>query len=741
MVLGMIFLPGILFGQATVTGIVAERADNGRTTRIPGVNIFWLGTTRGTVTDSNGVFTLAAAPETRLLVIRHAGYLPDTVDTGTRMSLRIILTPVARQVDEVQIVGTRSGITVDYMNPRSTNIVHEKELFKAACCNLSESFETNPSVDVTFTDAITGIRQIEMLGLSGVYSQTTLENLPYLRGLTSNAGLTFIPGTWIQAINVSKGIGSVANGYESITGQIDVDLRKPSEEEESRLFINAFGTADQRIEGNLNVRQVLNDRWSTMTLAHASGQQMEVDDNGDGYLDMPRFNFMNLVQRLSFYDPAGWEGQIAVQYLVEGKRGGTPEDATAGAPAYRFTSSGEMLRVHGKTGLVFADTGYQSLGLQWSVNRYQNTSMYGTRVYDGDQRTAYLNLVYQSLLWSESHTFRTGASFLLDQINESFEGTVYQRTERVPGVFLEYTFTSEEMFTLVAGIRTDWHNAYGAMVTPRLHVRYAPSDDWVLRAMAGHGFRTASIFAENAASFASSRTTVILASGEYAYGLPRESAWNMGLNLTHYFTLDGRDATLSVDLHRTVFGTQVIADLDYSPQEVRFVGVTNGSYAHSVQAELNLQPLEGLETRLAYRFLDVRQNIGGDWRDRPFVARHRALFVASYTIDRDENETGRTILDATVQWFGRKRIPDTSPNPDGLRARSFSPEFATMNAQVSRRIWAGMDLYLGVENIFGFRQDDPVLDGAHPEGPYFDASLIWGPVTGRMVYAGLRYRL
>jgi outer membrane receptor protein involved in Fe transport len=478
-----------------------------------------------------------------------------------------------------------------------------------------------------------------------------------------------------------------------------------------------------------------------MTLAHASGQQTEVDDNGDGYLDMPRFNFMNLVQRLTFHDPAGWEGQVAVQYLAEGKRGGTLEDATATSPAYRYVSSGEMLRAHGKTGHVFADTGYQSIGLQWSVTRYQNSSTFGTRMYDGDQRTAYVNLMYQSLLWNESHSFRTGANFLLDQIDESFEGIAYARTERVPGTFFEYTFKPDEVFTLVAGIRADWHNVYGIMATPRLHVRYAPSEDWVIRALAGRGFRTASIFAENAAAFASARQTVILSTGEYAYGLPRESAWNMGLNLTHYFHLDDREASLGVDIHRTVFDTQVVADLDHSPQEVRFIGISDGSYANSFQAELNLQPFEGLEARVAYRFLDVRQNIGGTWRDRPFVARHRALFVASYAFDKDEDESARTILDATVQWFGKKRIPDTSPNPDGLRARSVSPDFATMNAQISRKILPGMDLYLGVENLFGFRQDDPVLDGAHPQGPYFDASLIWGPVSGRMVYAGLRYRL
>ncbi len=288
-------------------------------------------------------------------MVRHAAYVPDTLDVHGTDPLRIQLRPSARELQEVQAVGERSSIAIDYMDPRSIHTMTERELTKAACCNLSESFETNPSIDVSFTDAITGTRQIEMLGLSGIYTQTTMENVPYIRGLTSTVGLTFVPGPWVKAINVSKGVGSVANGYESITGQIDVDLRQPQEEDEAKVFVNAYGNQDKRLEGNLHFRQPFGERWSSLTQVHASSQREEVDGNGDGFLDMPRFKRLSLGQRFRYSGFDGWEGQLLAQYTNDRREGGTrtTEPATPAATAFPYTTDGEFLRVGGKTGFVF----------------------------------------------------------------------------------------------------------------------------------------------------------------------------------------------------------------------------------------------------------------------------------------------------------------------------------------------------------------------------------------------------
>jgi len=730
-------------GQETLRGLVLGSEPGRSPAPVAGASVYWMGTTRGTVTDTAGGFSLPFVGTTRVLVVRHAAYTADTLTVGDQATITVKLRAVTREVEGVEVVGRQQATVIDYMSAASVQRITQKELAKAACCNLSESFETNPSIDVSFTDAITGTRQIEMLGLSGIYTQTSLENMPYIRGLTSNVGLTFIPGTWIKSIFMSKGIGSVANGYESITGQIDIDLRKPQDIDEKRAYLNLYGNLDARFEGNLNLRQQLGEHWSSMTLLHASSQQRETDDNGDLFLDMPVFTTFNGIQRWAYSEESGWEGQLVAQFLDDRKEGGTRQSSTQPDPASAFLygTHSQYLRLSGKTGHVFDGKPYQSFGVQWSLGRYRTSSYYGPRDYAGTEETGYLNLLYQSIFASTEHEFRTGVSLLYDRFDEEFDQHPFARVERVPGAFFEYTYSPADELTVMGGVRVDRHNAYGTMISPRLHVRYSPLEDWVIRAVAGRGYRTANIFTENATVFASTRTVSISPTGTFGYGLDQEVAWNYGLNLTHYFLIDYHEATLSLDAYRTVFDKQVIADLDSYPREVRFSGVTSGSYANSVQVELNMEPLERLETRFAYRYMDVRQQLNGIWLQRPLTAQHRALVNIAYATEQEEESDPRTSYDLTVQWFGPKRIPSTTTNPPGLQARATSPSFATVNAQVTRTLFAGLELYLGGENLLDFKQDDPILDPGNPSSPYFDAALVWGPVSGRMVYAGVRFTL
>lgn len=723
--------------EEQLRGIVQATEPDGSVTAVAGAAVYWLGTTVGTSTGIDGSFSLPFVESTHQLVVRHAAYEADTLTVARGAVLRVMLRSVAREVEGVQVTGERSATVIDYMSAASVQRMTSKELTRAACCNLSESFETNPAVDVSFTDAITGTKQIEMLGLSGIYTQTSLENMPYIRGLTSNVGLTFIPGSWIHAINVSKGVGSVANGYESITGQIDVDLRKPNDPEERRLFVNAYGNADQRFEGNLNFRQELGEHWSSMTLLHASGQQQEIDRNTDRFLDMPVFSTFNAIQRWGFDNHDGWEGQLVLQFVDDRKEGGT--HAAGGLRDFRYGTRAQFLRASGKTGHVFEGRPYQSVGVQWSLGRYRTASTYGPRDYEAVEETGYLNVLYQSIIGTTEHTYRIGASFLFDRFDERFHRSPFERTERVPGVFAEYTYAHDDEFTVVAGLRADRHNAYGTMITPRIHLRYALTEDLVFRAGGGRGYRTASIFAENATVFASNRAVTIEPSRAFGYGLDQEVAWNAGVNLTHYFLIDYREATVSLDYYHTFFESQVVADLDTRPREVLFRSLQNGSYANSVQLELNMEPFEHLETRLAYRYLDVRQNLNGTWLQRALNAQHRALLTIGYTPGEEGEDEPRMTYDFTLQWFGPKRIPSTATNPDGHRARDRSPAFATVNAQVTRSLFAGLELYVGAENLLDFRQDDPIITPDDPASATFDAALIWGPLGGRMVYAGLRW--
>jgi outer membrane receptor for ferrienterochelin and colicin len=407
---------------------------------------------------------------------------------------------------------------------------------------------------------------------------------------------------------------------------------------------------------------------------------------------------------------------------------------------YGFRMRSQQLTLSGKTGHVFSAEEKRSMGLQWALTDYRQSAYFGSRDYDGRQRTGYLNLLYDSEMGSPDHRLRFGLSYLYDEYSEMFAGARFQRTERVPGAFAEYTAHITDALTIVAGLRADHHNLFGGFITPRVHLRYSPDEDWVFRVVAGRGQRTANIFAENISTLASARQ-VVLPPASSSSTLQPEVAWNYGVNLTHYFLWDYREATIALDVYRTAFDKQVVVDFDSDPREIRFTDLAGRSYSNSVQVELTMQPFERFDTRVAYRYLDVRQTIGGVLRERPLVSRHRAFVNLAYATEREDAGEAQMSYDLTVQWFGSKRIPDTGGNPAGLQVPSSSPGFVLVNTQVTRSFVAGLDVYVGVENLFGFRQNQTILDPENPNGRYFDTSLVWGPVAGRMVYAGVRWKI
>jgi outer membrane receptor for ferrienterochelin and colicins len=721
-----------LYSQQKISGKIWGKEENG--TRIPliGANILWSGSAEGTSSDLNGEFIIPLTSGSSKLVFSMIGYHSDSLEITDQKNIEITLSSQSYEVGEVEVKGKKSSTALDYHGIENTSILNQKELFKAACCNLSESFETNASVDVSFSDAVTGAKQIEMLGLSGIYTQTTMENLPYLRGLTSSAGLMFIPGVWMKSINISKGTGSVVDGFESITGSIDVEMQRPEEEAEA-LFLNFYGDSDKRLEGNLNFRHKLNDHLSFITLLHSSRRNHSSDINNDSFMDIPHFETHNFMQRWSFDSHEGWEGQLGFNYVNDNKRGGSS--------LFNYSNKSSLLNLYGKTGFVFGDDEHKSFGVRWSINKYENESVFGLKNYKGDELTGYINLIFDSEIGHEGHSYRTGLSFLFDDFDETYQSLLFRRTEKVPGAFIEYTYKPDEIFSVVAGLRGDYHNYYKTMISPRLHIRYSPHADWVFRGAAGRGYRTSNIFSEYSSLFASSREVGITVTENFGYGLKQEIAWNYGINLLHYFHFGADESTIALDLYRTQFEQNTLADWDTHPQQVNFLSVYNGAYSNTMQIELNTEPVDLFNIRIAYRYVDSKQKINGVITDRPLNPKHRGLLNFAYATGKETPESSEMVYDLTVQWLSKKRIPSTKGNPEGFIFPDYSPSFTVVNTQITRSFSSLFDLYIGAENLFNFRQKDVIIDPLNPYSQYFDASLVWGPVHGRSVYAGFRYKM
>ncbi|QJW92351.1 TonB-dependent receptor [Spirosoma taeanense] len=703
----------------------------GRRVPLVGATVRWAETSTGTVTDSAGRFYIQMQPAGSQLIVSYVGYQADTLRVASPAAELTVTLRAEQTLQEVTVSGAPGQI--DRINPIQTELITQRTLAKAACCNLSESFETNASVSVSYSDAVTGAKQIQFLGLGGQYVQTNVENIPTVRGLATAFGLNYIPGTWITSIDVGKGAGSVVNGYESMSGQMNVELQKPDSPD--KLFLNGYVNSFGRLEGNANWSKLLSKTWSVGVLGHASTLRSELDQNNDGFRDLPLYTQFNAINRYK-YSSERFMAQFGVKALYEDRDGG--QLSRFGSSRYGFGNTTRRLEFFSKTARLYPEKPYKGLGLILNGLHHEQTANFGYRPYQGQQRTFYANLIYQSIIGNTNHTYKTGLSYLLDDYREQLGSRQTSRTESVPGIFVEYTYTYPEKLTLVLGGRFDYHNLYGGQWTPRAHLKYNLNPNLTLRASAGRGFRVPNPFAENFGYLVSSRAVFLDGS------LRPEISWNYGLSVTNDFELLGKKSSLVLDYHRTDFQNQLVVDVEH-PRELHFYNLNGASFANSFQVELNVQPVRRFEVKAAYRLFDVRQSMGGPFGEerllpRMMVSRDRVLLNAGYALPFDKWK-----FDATLQWNGPRRIPYLGEGyvhtSYANMPTDFAPGFYNLNAQVSRAFRSGWEIYLGGENLTGFRQTNPIVGAADPFGPDFDAGArVWGPITGRMIYAGFRFK-
>jgi outer membrane receptor for ferrienterochelin and colicins len=702
---------------------------------VVGANVYWANTSTGTTTDITGLFEIYKVTSTTKLVISFVGYENDTVMVTDQQKLTILLKSSV-DLDEFNVVKRQKSTQISYLDPLKKETLGKPELQKAACCNLSESFETSPSVDVSITDAVTGTKQIQMLGLAGPNVQITRENIPDVRGISSINGLSYVPGAWIESIQLNKGTGSVVNGFESIAGQINVELLKP--ETSDRVFVNMYGNQGGRFEGNLALaKRFKNEKWSTGLLLHGVIHAIENDMNNDKFMDNPIGKAVVALNRWKYKGDNGLRVQIGLKGVYHEKTGGQIisklDDNVA---PWQFLNNNKRVDAWVKIGKVYEDTPWRSVGLQLAGTKEQLLTTFGKTKYDALQNSGYANAIYQSILGNTNHVIKTGASFMYDDYLETLENTDYVRTEMVPGVFGEYTYTATEKFSAVAGLRLDHNTLYGSFATPRLHVRWAPTDKIVYRMSGGRGQRTPNVMAENLGLLASNRQLIFpLIFSNRSFGALPEVAWNMGANATKTFKLDYREGSVSVDVYHTRYQNQLVVDLDANPQEISFYNLEGESYSTAVQTQLDYELIPRLDMRIAYRWNDVKTTYGSDLLQKPFVAKNRAFINFGY-----ENKK-MWKFDVTLNWQGMKRLPSTLSNPEEFRAVQESPSYVMINGQISKTWKEVFELYVGVENLTNVRQNEAIVQSENPDGKYFDSSLIWGPIFGRNIYAGLRYTM
>ena len=612
------------------------------------------------------------------------------------------VTITSRRAGTRRLAGAMNGV-----------VVNREELFKAACCNLGESFITNPSVDVNYSDAATGAKQIKLLGLSGTYVQMLTENLPNFRGAAAPYALDYVPGPWMSGIQVSKGASSVKNGYESITGQIDVEYLKPDAEE--GITLNIYGNSKSRMDANADGNIHLNSKLSTELLLHYQDDYGHHDVNGDGFLDQANVRQWNLQNRWH-YRASNYIFHGGISMMKEKREGGQTEHTSHLSHLYKIGIETNRYEGYMKHAFILAPEHGTNIALMTNLTMHQLDANYGHKQYYVNQKNAYAQLLFETNL-SKQHNLSAGLSLNHDYLTRD-------EKETTPGIYAQYTYNLNDKVVAMAGLRADHSSLYGTFLTPRFHLKFAPNEIVNIRLSVGKGYRTVWALAENNYLLASGRQLVI-------DDMKQEQAWNSGISSSFYIPLFGKTLKFNAEYYHTHFRQQAVVDYDSSPTEIRITNLDGKSYSNTLQLDATYPVVKGLELTAAWRWNDVKCTYGGELMEKPLTSRYKGLITASY-----KTPLGIWQFDATLQLNGGGRMPTPV---DGLWESRFR-SYEQVSAQITR--WfRHFSVYIGGENLTGFRQKQPIINATDPWSSTFDPTMVWGPVHGAMFYAGIRVNI
>jgi outer membrane receptor for ferrienterochelin and colicin len=724
----------------TVRGKVFGQTPTGNEI-LPGATLSILGTTQGVVSNEFGVFEVQmpaqALPQ---LVVSFLGFQTDTIAIAGRTYFSIYLSPDPKNLATATIVAQQGGSFISALQGMKVEVITQKELTKSACCDLAGCFETQGTIQAQTTNLLLNSKELRILGLSGVYNQILVDGMPLILGSSFTYGISSIPGTLVDQIFVAKGANSVLQGFESISGQVNVVLKEPRPEQE-KILLNAYMNSFGEKHLNANFSTPLGKKWKSLSSLHLVQPAGKWDRDEDTFLDLPLLSRLSIYQKFTLGDEQslGWSSKIGLRYLDEKRIGGQSRfDSKLDQGSNRVY--GQVLQyqqpeLYTKTAYRFSPQ--SKISLIASAFQHRQSAWFGITQYESKHLNAYANLQYEQL-WAQKHDLKFGLSYRHLNLDESirfannslrrtFAGD-YLRQERTPGFFVENVFNFEQ-FSIIAGARIDHHQQFSWQFVPRLTLCYNAGEATVLRANVGRGMRSVNLFAENIALLISSRDI------QFTESLDLEKAWNTGVNLTHTATGKTLVATFSVDLYHTRFQNQIFPDYDSDAslaiiQNFRGLSISNG-----FQFDAKFVLAQIFEAKFAYNFLDVYRRTGEQKMLLPFNARHRLMGAFSY-----EPKNKQWHADVNLHWMGAQRLPDTRALPPAIQQPEFSAAFSVANVQFTK-VWKKLDLYVGCENLFDFRQIRPILNWQDPFGAYFDTAFVWGPTRGREMYVGSRMRL
>ena len=728
-----------------ISGYVFERDTKGNLKPLPGAHVFCITNQNGSVTDQNGFFLISPLqPLPQLISASFVGYESDTIEVKKANAIEFILSPSI--LNEVKLIERQKTNAKSILKVSNVEWISGQELQKAACCNLSECFETNASVDIISSDAITGAKKIQMLGLDGVYSDVLVENRPFLRGLAASYGLNYIPGSWIESIQIAKATGSVTNGFQALTGQINTELYKP--ETIDGFFWNSYLSSVGMIENNFITASFVGEDWKTALLGHYSYLGRSIDRNGDSFVDEIAINRITLLNRWRYIARPDRYIEFSFRYLSEEKLSGQISGDDLNTETFEFNTpyevdiKTEQAEFNSKIGYIF-NKPLTSAGITSQLRFHKQETSFGGSMYTGAQYSLYVKASYQSTIMDTTKLYKIGLSYSDDRYDETllllrpsapyeYEG-LYVRTDQTLGAYTELIVAHSPRLHSIFGYRADYSKDFGLWHTPRLNMRYKPTDNTAFRLSAGKAYRQANPISENMSYLFSSRNLVL----EDYNSLKPEEAINYGANINHNFYIAGKPTSFNIDVYQTDFQNQVVADIEQT-QKLAIYNLEGPSNSKSLQLDFAFEPADGWELKYAHKWnktettYNIEPESGLDYitKQAPFIPKYRSLVQVYYTTWQKKWD-----INITLQNVGPSRVPS-----QGDIEEFWSDRFNHLDGQVTRR-FKKFDWYIGVENALNYMQPNPIRGVENPFSDNFDAGMIWGPVMGRKWFTGIRLNM
>ena len=757
MLIGLaLLISSCLFSQnATISGKVTSNNES-----LEFVNIMLQGTEMGAITDLSGAYRITnIKPGTYKLIASSIGYKKEyqsiALKSGDALTVNFELTEENSELNEVVITGTMKEVS-KLESPVPVEVYAAKFFKSNPVPAIFDALQNVNGVRPQLNCNVCNTGDIHINGLEGPYTMVLIDGMPIVSGLSSVYGLSGIPQSLVERVEIVKGPASTLYGSEAVGGLINIITKQPINA--PLLSVDVFGTTWGEVNTDIAAKFNIAKKAQSLLGVNYYNYQNPIDNNNDNFTDVTLQNRISIFNKWNFSRKDNRLFSVVGRYVYEDRWGGEmnwTSQYRGGNEIYGESIYTSRWELFGNYELPLKDR----VMLQFSFNGHDQNSVYGDMPYVADQKIAFGQLTWNKELGK--HHLLTGLTYRYTYYDDDTPATANFNNPNVnqashtnlPGLFVQDEIWLNENNKLLLGMRYDYNSIHGSILTPRINYKWNSKDkNNVLRFSLGNGYRVANVFTEDHAALTGAREV------EFLSDLKPEKSWNGNINFVKkIYTANGTFIGLDATAFYTHFNNKIIADYDTDPNKIIYDNLDGHAISQGISFNMDMALANGLKILLGATVMDVYSKENGERIQQLFTEKITGVWNLGYTFEK----AGLNI-DYTGNLYGPMRLPllsDTDPRQE------YSPYWSIQNIQLTKTFNNRLELYGGVKNLLDWtpnkgnpfiiaRADDPFdknvqfdADGqamVTPDNPYgltFDPSYVYGPNQGIRGFLGLRWSI